>query len=509
MLYAAPAQAQEVRIGLSAAITSLDPHFYNATPNHTVALNIFEPLVSRDATGRLMPSLATSWKSISDTVWEFNLRKGVHWHDGSFFSAKDVVFSLNRVKNVPGAPGGFSGLINTIVKVESVDDLTVHITTSVPTPNLPMQLSFIEIVSQKAGSISTTADYNSGRAMIGTGPYKFEKYVTNERLSLVRNDDWWNGKPQWAHVTYEVVTNAATRTTSILAGDIDVAETPPAQDIERLRNDSRFRLFSAKGLRVAYVMPFYQASADAEPVTDASGNRITPSPLTNLAVRKALSGAIDRSGLASKIMFGTAEPTGQFLPPGVFSSLSDVGVPKYDPVAAKKLLAESGYPDGFSLTLTATNDRVPYSVEVAQAIAQMWSRIGVRTKVNAVPTSIGIKLASNQSVPVYIDNWGNSSFEAGSILGSLLGTVDPGKSRGTYNWSRYSNPALDQQVDTALRTVDTLQREKLLQDASRVALDNLAVIPLFNFVNYWVTRKGYAYVPRADGLTLANAITAQ
>lgn len=506
-LAAGHAGARDLKIGLSADVTSIDPHFYNATPNNTIALQIFEPLVRKDIKGELLPALAQSWKLLSDTEWEFKLRRNVKWHDGTPFTAADVAFSLERLKSVPGAPGGFSSQINTIAQVEVVDDATLRVVTSKPTPNLPMSLTVIAIIP-KATAGSTPEDYNAGRATIGTGPYKFVRYIAGDRIELARNEGWWDGQADWDKVSVRIVPNLAVRTTSLLSGDLDIIESPAATDLKRLESEAGIRLASVPGDRVAYINPILIPGEGGERVSDAAGKPIEPTPLQNPKVRKALSLAINRSGLCERIMLGTCSPTGQIMAAGVYSYAPDIKIPVYDPQAAKALLAEAGFPNGFSFALTAANDRVPYNVEAAQAIAQMWSRIGVRTTVNGIPTSVYARLASAQQISAYLGSWGNSSMEAGTTFMALLHSYDKARSAGTYNWSRYANPAFDQALAQAVSTMDPGRREGLLQDATRIALNETAIIPLYHFKNTWAMRRSFSYEPRADGLTLAQDIRA-
>ncbi|MFT3816792.1 MAG: ABC transporter substrate-binding protein [Rubrivivax sp.] len=505
-LAALQAQAQALRIGMSAAVTSMDPHYYNATPNNTIAMHVFEPLVAQDGAGRLKPALATAWKAVGDTAWEFKLREGVRWHDGKPFTAADVAFALERLKNVPGAPGGFSGLVNTIASVQAVNPTTVLIRTTEPSPNIPVFMTFLAIVSAEHGRNAKTEDYNSGKAMVGTGPYRFVRQVAGESVELVRNDDWWGApKPAFQRVVFRIVPTLAVRTTSLLAGDLDLIEAPAATDLARLRADPKVAVFSTRSSRVSYVNPIQQPAADAERVL-VDGKPAERTPFADLRVRRALSMAINRQAIVERVMLGTAEATGQIMPAGLYSSVPDIGVPAYDPAQAKKLLAEAGYPNGFGLTLVAANDRVPYNVEVAQAIAQMWSRVGVETKVNGIPTSVYAGLASNQRIAAYVGSWGSTSMEVGTTLGVLLRSYDKAAAKGTYNWSRYSNPELDRLVDKASTVLDAAQREKMLQDATRVVVQDQALIPLFHFVNGWAARAGLVYEPRADGMTLAQDV---
>jgi peptide/nickel transport system substrate-binding protein len=495
-----------LRIGMAGAVTSMDPHYYNATPNNTIALHVFEPLIAQDANGKPIPALATSWKAVSDTVWEFKLRDGVKWHDGSAFTGKDVAFSLERVKNVPGAPGGFASMVNAIKSVEVVDPLTVRVTTAQPAPNTPIFMTFLAIVSEQHGRNAATGDYNSGKAMVGTGPYKFSKYVAGDTVELVRNDQWWGAKPEWARVEFKMVPNLAVRTTALLSGDLDVIEAPSATDLPRLKADPKVAIYSTRSIRVAYINPVVKPSDEADPVTDASGKKIEPTPLQNAKVRHALSLAINRKAIVDRVMLGTAEATGQIMPSGTFGYSPDFKIPPYDPAAARKLLTEAGYPKGFNITMTAANDRTPYNVEVAQAIAQMWSRIGVNTKVNGVPTSVYARLGGALKLPVYLGSWGNTSMEPGVTMTQLLHTVDKAASKGSYNWSGYSNTKFDELVDSGMAKVDPKEREQTLQEATRVVLDDAGVIPIFHFLSFWAARNTIVVEPRADGMTLAYAM---
>jgi len=220
-------------------------------------------------------------------------------------------------------------------------------------------------------------------------------------------------------------------------------------------------------------------------------------------VRQALSMAINRQAIVDRLLLGTGTATGQWLPTGSFSSVPDIGVPRFDPAAARALLAEAGYPNGFRMTLTTANDRTPYAVEIVQAIAQMWSRIGVQTTVDAVPFTIYSTRGQRQQVTAYLGSLNNPSMEGSLLLRNLLMTVNSATGAGTFNWSRYSNAELDTLTARALATVDDAQREGLLIQAARLALDDVAFIPLYQFQNLWASRRTIHYDARADELTLA------
>lgn len=307
----------------------------------------------------------------------------------------------------------------------------------------------------------------------------------------------------WPEVEFRIISNVAGRTTSLLSGDVDVVEMPAATDLERLESDPDVRVITAPALRLAFINPIQEIAENGIHVTGPDGEVIDPSPLTDIRVREALSLAINREGLAQRIMQGTGSPTGQMMPGGIYSFVPGYPVPAYDPEKARKLMAEAGFPDGFTLTLTAANDRVPYNVEVAQAIAQLWSRIGVKTTVNGVPTSVYTREAGGQLVPVYLGSWGNSSMEVGTSLTGLLRSSDPERSLGTYNWGKYSNPEFDAKLDEAIATMDGEAREKLLQEATVMALEDYAVLPLYHLTNLWAMRADLTYPPRPDAMTFA------
>ncbi|MEO7404333.1 MAG: ABC transporter substrate-binding protein, partial [Burkholderiales bacterium] len=212
---APPAAAQELRIGMGADVTSVDPHFVNLFPNNNIAWHVFDALVMLDAESRLIPGLAESWKTVSPTVWEFKLRKGVKFHDGTDFTADDVVFTIDRVAKVPNSPGPFTVYTKAITKVEVVDPLTVRLHTATPYPVLANDMSTIYIASRKHGTGASTADYDSGKAMIGTGPYRFGSFKRGDRVELTKNDNYWGDKSAWQRVTFRIIPSDPTRVAAL------------------------------------------------------------------------------------------------------------------------------------------------------------------------------------------------------------------------------------------------------------------------------------------------------
>ena len=502
---ASPVAAQTLTMGAGAPSTSLDPHFFNAAPNGSVASHLFSRLVERDAQVRPQPGLAESWRAISPTVWEFRLRPGVKWHDGRDFTADDVVFTFERAPNVPNSPGGFGGFLRMVERVEVVDPLTLRIHTRAPHPLLPVDLSYIFIVSRHVGQGATTEDYNAGRAAIGTGPYRLRAHTPGERVEFERNDAYWGPREPWSRAIWRVIANDTARTAALLAGDVDVIDQVPSSDVERLRREARVALHQIQGLRMIYIQADFSRDGNLPMVADNAGQPIAANPFKDVRVRRALSLGINRQALTERVMEGTAAPSGQWLPPGVYSYNPAVPVPTFDADGARRLLAEAGYPQGFRLTLVTPNDRYPNDARTAQAVAQMWTRIGIRTEVQSLPWSAFSARAARQEFPIRLAGWGSSTGEASYAAINIMGTYNREQRRGASNAGRYSNPQLDALTDRATTILDDGEREQVLREVVQLAMDDQALIPLFHLINTWATRRGLTYEARMDESTRAMA----
>ena len=504
--FGAGARDREVTIGLSSSITSMDPHYHNLTPNDALVLHVFEPLVQRDANMKLVPGLATSWRALDDLTWEFKLRKNVRFHDGSPFTAEDVAFTLKRVPNVPNSPSSFATYTKPIVDVKIVDPYTIVFKTATPHVLLPSDMAAVYIVSKENGEHAATEDYNSGKAAIGTGPYKLVEYVPNQRVVLAANYGYWGGEEPWDKVTFKILTNSAARVAALLSGDVQLIENVPTSDIAQIAKDKRFHVVDKVSNRVIYV--HLNQSTDKSPpfVTDKSGKPLEKNPFRDARVRKALSIAINREAIAQRIMEGKAVPAGQLLPDSFFGTSPKIKPPKYDPEGAKKLLAQAGYPDGFALTIFGPSNRYINDEKIAQAIAQFYSRVGIEAKVQTMPASVYFTRATKLEFGYMLLGWGTESGEQGSSLRSLLATYDPAKGMGVTNRARYSNPELDRLIEEAMSTLDDRKREALIRQAAELAMGDTALIPIHYEVSTWATAAGFRYTPRTDQYTLATGL---
>ncbi len=495
------AAAKELNVGLGAEPTSIDPHYHNLGPNNAISESIYDRLINQNEKQQLKPGLAVSWKAVDDTTWIFSLRKAVKFHDGSDFSADDVVFTFERAPNVPNSPSSFA-IFTKGKTVTKLDDYTIQVKTGKPHPLTPNDISQVNIISRKAAQGASTEDFNSGKAAVGTGPFRFIKWVPGDRLILQRNDNYWGAKAEWAVVNIRVIKSAPSRVAALLAGDVDFIDNVPTTDIARLKQDKNLTLSQGVSNRVIYL--HLDHDRDDSPFVKSIDGGPIKNPLKDVRVRKAISKAINRDLIVERVMEGVAIPAGQLLPEGFFGVSPKLKPEKYDPEGAKKLLAEAGVPDGFQLTIHGPNDRYINDAKIAEAIAQMLTKVGIKTAVETMPKSVYFKRASRggpDGTPEFsfiLVGWGAGTGEASSPLKALLHTYDKSKGMGATNRGRYSNPTLDELIEKALATVDDGKREKLLQQATELAMSDYGIIPLHYQVNTWAARNGLKYKARTD-----------
>ncbi len=510
------AWAEEIRIGIYSEPSSMDPHFHNLGPNNAFMAQVFGRLVEMDHKQKLQPGLAVSWKTVNDTTWEFKLRKGVKFSDGSDFTADDVLFSFDRASNYVGGNSSFRTYLKGKT-FKKIDDHTIHISTESPYPLMPVDMAQPHIISDSATGTGkadvnkglATKDFNQGTAMIGTGPYKFVEWKKGDRIVLVPNPTYFGTKAKWSKVTIKPIPSAPARVAALLAGDVDMIDNVPTTDVERLKKNKNVVLSSGISNRVIYLhMDQYR---DGSPfVTDRDGKPMAKNPLKDVRVRKAISKMINRDAIVARVMEGLAIPAGQLLPEGFFGVSPNLKPEKFDPEGAKKLLAEAGYPNGFGLTIHGPNNRYINDAKIAEVIAQMLTRGGIPTKVVTMPKSVYFKRASKggkDGQPEFsfiLVGWGSGTGEASSALKSLLTTHDKSKGFGASNRGRFSQEGVDKLVIEALATVDDPKRQGLLAKATELAIGtHQGIIPLHYQVNTWATRPGLKYRARTDERTIA------
>jgi peptide/nickel transport system substrate-binding protein len=499
------AHGQTLSIASSAPVTSIDPHYHTLAPNASFDTHVYEALVARDASGAMIPGLAVAWKLRDDRTWEFRLR-AAKFHDGTQFTADDVAYTLNRVPRVKNSPASYAIYTKAVTGTEVVDPHTILLHTAGPYPLLPVDLANIFIIPHGLGPDPTTEDFNSGKNALGTGPYRFVSFTPGDRIEMERFDDYWGARPHWRHVTYRIISNDASRTAALLAGDVGIIEFVPPTDLASLRKDSRVALSEVVSNRSIFLWLDHSHDGPGPFVTGPDGAVLETNPLKDLRVRQALSLAINRQAIVDRVMEGAAIPTGQYLRPGSFSYVPDLPPTGYQPDRAKALLSEAGFPKGLRVTIHGPNDRYVNDAKIIQAVAQMWQRIGVQTTVDAMPWNTFIARAGKQEFSIFLLGWGSGSAEGLNPLRAQIATWNPARGLGTANRGRYSNPAVDALIDQAMGTMDDSAREKLIQTAMKTAMDDVPVIQLHLQKNIWATRKGLAYEPRVDETTQAMGV---
>ncbi|MDR3537195.1 MAG: ABC transporter substrate-binding protein, partial [Acetobacteraceae bacterium] len=497
-LAAVPALAQRtLNVAVGGAFTSMDPHYHNLNPNNAMTDYVFEPLVRADPQFKPSPGLAVSWTAVDPTTWEFKLRDGVTFSDGTPFTADDVVFSFARIPTILNSPSSFNFAVKPIQQIEVVDAHTLRFHSAAPVALMPYLMASPKIVSRKNGEGAGTGDYNTMKAAIGTGPYRVTTFVVGDHAVFERNRTWWGPKLAWDTVNYRVIPNDAARDAALQAGDVDVIDQVPPRDVAGLRSNPKLTVISQPGQRLIYIQPDI-GRAETPWVTDTAGKKLDKNPLQDVRVRHALSLAINRDAIRDRVMDGFSAPTGQVMPEGASGYDAAIKPDPYDPATAKKLLAEAGYPDGFGITLHGPNDRYVNDSKLVEAVAQMWTRIGVKTQVDTMPAAAYFSRATRFEFSIRLAGWASDTGEASSNLVQLIASSNPGKGRGAIlDPTHFGDPKVDALVEQSLATVDADARETLFRQATEMAMPQVPIIPLHFQVNIWAIRKGLTFHVRS------------
>ncbi|WP_458700463.1 ABC transporter substrate-binding protein [Sulfurospirillum sp. 1307] len=482
--------AKTLKIGLASGAYSMDPQFFNETATNSILSNIFDTLVRFDENIKVHPSLAESWSNPEPTVWIMKLRKGVKFHNGNAFTADDVVFSFDRIKN--WKKSGFKGKVSMIENVEKVDDFTVKFTTKKAFPVFLRKLTYVNILDKE--TVENKNDDWIGLNPIGTGPYKLDLWRKGDQIKLKANQNYWAGKPNFDDVVFRVLSNNATRTAAILSGEVDLINRVPVVDVNRIKGNSKLNTFVKPGLRLIYLQ--MDQFRDKSPYVKTSDGK---NPFMDVRVRRAIYYGINEDAIIKHIMKGFAEPASQFHPSVVVGYDPSIKRFKYDPAKAKKLLAEAGYPNGFTVTLDAPNNRYINDAQIAQAIASSLAKIGIKVKVSAVPKSSFFPKTAKQQTSFFLIGWASSDGDGSSMLDGVVHSKDDEKGYGRYNNGKYSNPEVDKLIEESDANMDPKSRVKQMQKAQKIAIvDDQSIIPLHYQVDIYASSKKIKFAPRTD-----------
>ena len=500
LILAASAQAATFRFANDGDANSMDPYTRSETFLLTFTQNFYDPLVRRDRNLKVEPALAESWETPDATTWRFHLRHGVKFQEGQPFTAQDVVFSWQRATG-PGSQ--INSYFHAVKEMKAVDDYTVEVTTEIPDPIFPEEITGWVIMSKQwcqehdsmqPADLTKAGENYATRHANGTGPYILDVREPDRRTTMHANPSWWDKMPGNAtQVTFNVISNAGTRVAALLSGDVDMIYTVPPQDIQRLEHAPTIKLWLTPELRTVFLG--FDVSRPELLKSDVKGKN----PFQDKRVRQAFYEAIDINAIHQRVMRGQSHPTALMYGPGVggYEASADTRYP-YNPEEAKKLLAEAGYPNGFGVTLDCPNDRYVNDEAICQAVTAMLARIGVKVTLSAQTRLKYFAEISNPDyhTSFYMLGWTPNTYDAWNSLYNLLGSRNG--TRGVFNDGGWANKQFDDLLDKIAVETDKAKRQAMINEASKIAKDDVATIPLHQQVLVWAAKKDIDLVQLAD-----------
>ena len=475
-----------------------DPHAANEFPTNSASRKIYDSLVYADKDLKFIPWLATSWKLVNPTTWEFKLRKDVKWHDGSAFTAKDVKFSFERALS---PTSDFKNQIVSVKDVKIINDHLVHIITKGPNPILPNQLTTIFMMSKawcekhnvtKPQNRAAKEETYAVRHAMGTGPFKLKIREPDVRTILFKNGEWW-GLKDFPHevdeIIYTPIVNQATRVAALLSGELDFVLDPPLQDLARIKNTPGVKLKQTAQDRTIF-LGMNQGRAEL-----LTSNIKGKNPFKDKRVRLAFYQAINIEAIKNKVMRGYSVPGGMITPPMVhgYAEIFDKRHP-YDPTAAKKLLAEAGYPNGFSIRLDCPNNRYINDEAICQAVAGMLGKIGVKVTLSAIPKTLHFPKIKNRETDLYMIGWGVPTLDSHYVFSYLTRSGDK-----TWNGTGFKDPEIDKLIDQIEIEVDFATRDAMIAKVWKRMKEEIIYLPLHHQVIVWAMRDRIDIPIVADG----------
>jgi peptide/nickel transport system substrate-binding protein len=490
-LAAAPADARNFTWSFSSDVLTLDPHSSSHTFTNAFLGNVYEALVRHNDRIEIEPALAESWERTSPTVWRFRLRQGVVFHNGETFDADDVLFTWRRV-NTPGALA--RGLLGQIKEIRKLDAHTIEIETHRPFPILLSSITQFYIMDEgwstangatEATNLAQQQETGAARQSNGTGPFRIVSRAIDERTVMEPHARWWD-RPvhNLTRVTFQPIRSPATRTASLLSGGIDAAVEVPLQDMGRLAQDPRVQVIEGPELRTIYLG--FDHERDELLYSDVRGRN----PFKDRRVREAIYRAIDIEAIKRTVMRGNAWPAGFMASPFLTGAPQDLNdrLP-YDPDGARRLLAEAGYPQGFSVGIVCPNDRYVNDERICQAVAAMLARVGIRLQVQSETTAVWSRRTANRDISMFmLGHAGLPLADAYAVLNEVLRTQT--QTSGGLNYGRWSNAELDRLTEQAAEAPSEPERLRLMREAFAVEKREIAHIPLHQQPIAWAARRG-------------------
>jgi peptide/nickel transport system substrate-binding protein len=508
---ALPASAATLRWAGRGDLQTTDPHSQNENLTNNINILVYEPLVIRDKKLAIVPALAESWTQVNPTTWRFKLRPNVKFHDGTPFTADDVVFSFERARadtsqlrvyaNASGIP-------------KKIDERTVEFTTAGPNPIELEHVATINIMSRawceknkavKPQNYTQKEDMITARAANGTGPYALKSREPDIKTVLTKNPDWWGIKDgrfegNVDELVYLPIVSDATRVAALISGEVDLVNDPPPQDVPRLKQTPNVKVLEGIENRIVFIG--MDQGRDELKYSSVKGKN----PFKDRRVRQALYQAIDIEAIKASTMRGLAQPTGAMLPSPAQSTPELEKRLPYDKAKAKALLAEAGYPNGFDVTLDCPNNRYVNDEKICQALAAMWAQIGVNTAVNAMPRATYFPRLEKLDTSLYMLGWGGGATDAIFVLQPVLAAYN-GKGDGDYNYGRYANARQDEAIAKVKIEMNAEQRLKEIRAALALQAAEVNHLPLHRQIVPWAARANVTAVHRADNQVMPFWVT--
>lgn len=493
------AQAENLRWAAQNDILTLDPHSQNHSTTNAILMHTYEGLTRYSKDFKIEPALATGWQQLSPTQWRFTLRKGVTFNDGAPFTADDVIFSFDRIRQPQGTMQIY---VTGIKEMKKVDDHTVDMILEGPVPILLRNIVDFRIMSKgwsvknksdKVQDYKAREDTFASRNTNGTGPYIINGWSPDQRILMSDNTKWWGKKDgNVDRVNYTPIKSDATRVAALLSGEVDMVTDLPTQDVARLKQNKDLKVIEGHEVRTIFI------GMDQHSNELAYSNVKGKNPFKDVRVRQALNMAVDRAAIQRTIMRGLSIPANIMVAPGVNGNTKELDkVPAANVEGAKKLLADAGYPQGFEFTLDCPNNRYVNDEEICQALVSMWARAGLKVKLNAMPFATYIPKIQKHDTSAYLLGWGVATYDALYSLQSLVRTKTTGAD-GNFNLGRVSDPKLDAIIDASKTETDVAKRDKLLQDGLRMTAEQAYYVPIHHQMRPWAMKKNVSTVHRSD-----------
>ncbi len=468
---------------------TMDPHGQNEGPTHSLASQIYEPLIQRDMAGKQVAALATKWgpKKSDPNVWAFKLREGVKFHNGEEFDSEDVVFSFKRAMS---PDSDMKELLSSVKEVRAQGKYGFEIVTDGPNPIMAANLNDIYIMDKgwtEKNNAVKVQDFEGGEDTFaakntnGTGPYILISRVPDSKTVLKLNKNYW-GKGQFpleiTTINYTPIKNAATRVAALLSGEVDFIQDVPVQDLDRVDSDSNLKVIKAPQNRVIF---FGLNQGDKDLKTD---NIKGKNPFADLRVRQAMNMAINRGAIQKIVMRGQSIQAGVAMPPFVngWSKELDV-IPSGSISDAKKLMSEAGYGDGFTITLNCPNNRYINDEAICQAAVAMFAQIGITVNLDAKPKAQHFPLIGNLTTDFYMLGWGVPTYDSEYIFNFLMHTK--GEKRGSWNGTRYSNSEMDAKIVSLASETNLDKRNATIAEIWEKVQEDLLYLPIHHQVLNW------------------------